>query len=130
MTGILWAVLTEPLSIDRRFSCGEPHHVTLAYGAEKTDFQMWLGTLIPVGCTFEWWGDGSSLTAKQIQAVQVTLPPNVPFKLEVPHISVSWAEGVQAVEATAMIRSPSSHLRQFRRQLEARIEFYEWQEAS
>lgn len=118
MKGILWAVLTQPIQVTRRFSVGEPHHITLAFGASLDDWQHLVGRQFQATAIAEAWNE-------KIQAIQVALPNWVHCQNAHPHISVSWAEGVTPVASNAMLES----VHQFRPMslvLDCRIEFYPW----
>lgn len=124
--GILWAVLQEPLAIERRHPNGEPHHITLQYGVERSDWEWAIGQEFDAVIWAEVWSDRN-------QALRVRLPAPLPCCNTYPHITVSWVDGAEPVESNAMLTELVTGVvkHQFlpwnpRRHVPCRIEFHEW----
>lgn len=96
MPGILWAVLQSPLAIQPLFPEGSPHHITLQYGVDRKKWEHLIGLPLTVGAVAHCHND-------RVQAIAVVLPTWVPCQNPHPHITVSWAAGVQPVEANVML---------------------------
>ena len=118
MSGILWAVLTSTPAISPRFSEGSPHHVTLIFGGEKSQYQQYLGREIEIYVTRECWND-------RIQALSVVLPGDIPCQNSHPHITVSFLPGVNPVESNTMLEGVRQ-TRWLNFKLKAIIEWHEW----
>ena len=116
--GILWAVLAHPILVPRRFQVGEPHHITLVFGATLDDWQHLIGRQFEAEVTGEAWNE-------KIQALQVSLPDWVHCQNAHPHISVSWAKGVTPVESNSMLEG-SHNLQEVSFKVSCVIEFLAW----
>jgi hypothetical protein len=118
MTGILWAVIQQPLLIQPRYSLGQPHHITLQYGVDLTDWVHLLNIEFTANCLYEAWNDN-------IQAIAVKLPNHVPCGNKQPHISVSWKQGISPVESNYMLTSKFNY-KLLNLEVNCKIEFLEW----
>jgi hypothetical protein len=119
MTGILWATIQQPIAIPRRYCCGEPHHITLAYGVDRFKYEELIGLPMTVGVTGEAWND-------RIQAIEVVLPSWVPCQNPHPHISVSWVQDAQPVESNMMLAGEHESAQIEFDHLHTIVEFQEW----
>jgi hypothetical protein len=106
MRGILWAVLVQPeqLEIDRRYPCGDPHHITLKYDVELGRIEA----LNCLGTEFDAivWAEAAN---NRIQALQVKVPGFIPSENPFPHITVSYIEGVEPCESNQMLADYASN---------------------
>lgn len=119
--GILWAVITKPVTINRRFPVGEPHHITLRFGVEREDVQQYEGREFVAYIIEECWNE-------KIQALKVILPTSIPHDSDrIPHITVSRADGVEPVESNLML-DQCHQSQKFELFIPCRIEFLEWAE--
>lgn len=119
MTGILWAVLQDTLSVRPLYSEGSPHHATLFYGVERKAWEEIIGlpmTISGIGLAHD----------SRIQAIRVVLPTWCPCQNPAPHVTVSWQPGVQPVEANAMLAAGDRIETDFDLAIHTRIEFLEW----
>lgn len=121
MTGILWAVLKEPLDLPRRFQCGQAHHVTLQHLIERDAVADLIGLPITVGILEECWND-------RIQALKVVLPTWLPCQIPHPHISVSWIKEAHPVESNMMLAEEHESASTGFDHVFCMIEFEEWGE--
>lgn len=96
MTGLLIAALQAPLAVPRRYSEGNPHHVTLQYGVEQRDWESVIGLPMTAGALAVCHND-------RVQAVAVALPTWVQCCNPHPHVTVSWIPGAHPVESNAML---------------------------
>jgi hypothetical protein len=120
MTGILWAVLQEPLVVQPLYPEGSPHHITLQYGVEREAWGDIIGLPMTVGALELCHND-------RIQAIRVALPTWALCQNPNPHITVSWVPGAQPVEANAMLNAPH-HSEPMTIPIHTMIEFLEWGE--
>ena len=119
MKGILWAVLQDPIGVQPLFSNGNPHHCTLVYGANREDWDEWIGR--------EFDAEIYRLAANnRIQAFGINLPSAVPFTGKVPHITISWADGVTPVESADMLLGAHWKLSWQPVTVKMKVEFLEW----
>lgn len=95
--GILWAEPMDAIAIQSRYSnTPEKPHVTLAWGVPRAKYDV-IGLTTSIYLDAECWSD-------RIQAVRCTLQAGIPFELEIPHLTVSWVDGVAPRESTAMLQ--------------------------
>ena len=73
MRGILWAVLQEPISVPPIYDQGSPHHITLFYDVDKTQHEHLIDTEFEATAIANLWN-------KDIQALSVLMPDNIPHK--------------------------------------------------
>ena len=118
MTGILWAVLLEPLSVQPLYPEGSPHHITLQYGVEREYWENVIGLPMTAGVLELCHND-------RIQAIRVALPTWVQCQNPNPHITVSWVTGAQPVEANVMLNGPH-HSEALNIPAHTIIEWLEW----
>ena len=116
--GILWGVLITPINVERRYPCGEPHHITLQYGVEKSRWAKFLGKEFEAHAILEAWNS-------RIQAVVIQLPDFIPCSNTNPHISVSWEQGIKPVESNAMLAGKHD-CKKISKKLKFKIEFLKW----
>lgn len=121
MPGILWAVIQEPLELPRRFNNGQPHHCTLLYGCSNKLAERYIGLPLSLPIVSECWND-------RIQAVQVIVPAGIPFDTNRPnpHVTVSYADGVQPVESNAMLAGEHQESEVKLDRIITTIEFLDW----
>lgn len=118
MTGILWAVIQQPLLIQPRYPLGKPHHITLQYDVNLEDWQHLVDKEFTVTCHYEAWNGN-------IQCVAVKLPKWIPCANQHPHISISWKPGISPIESNAMLASRFNY-QLVDLQISCKIEFLEW----
>lgn len=118
MTGILWAVLLTPTSVQPLYPEGSPHHITLQYGVERGQWEDIIGLPMTVGAIELCHND-------RVQAIRVALPTWVQCQNPNPHLTVSWLPGAQPVESNAMLNGPH-HASPLEFPIHTRIEFLEW----
>lgn len=123
MTGILWAVVQSPISLQPRYPSGKPHHITLQYGVERQDWEHAIGLPVTVGVLEECWND-------RIQALSVALPTWASCCNPHPHISVSWVEDANPVEANTMLHREHKSAPVNFDYIHCVIEFEEWGEVT
>lgn len=99
MQGILWGVVINRLNIKRIYSNGNPHHVTLQYGAYRGDWEQWIGKEFTATAV-------AHCHNEKIQAVKLALPSDIPCENVNPHITVSWVQGSSPVESNYMLLNP------------------------
>lgn len=121
MTGILWAVVQEPIALQPRYEAGKPHHVTLQYGVEREQWEHLIGLPMSAGVIAECWND-------RIQALSVVLPNWVQCQSPNPHISVSWVIDAHPVESNAMLAGDHQAASVNFDYVQCVIEFQEWGE--
>lgn len=121
--GILWAVLKKSPTVDRIHPNGEPHHITLQYDVELNDCLGWIDRCFEVTITEHCWND-------RIQALRVELPFWLPNQNLHPHITVSWAEGVQPVESNVMLETNDYESSSHNEILEVETKFHPFIEQS
>lgn len=122
MTGILWAVVAEPIALQPLFSNGQAHHVTLQYGVERKQYEHLIGLPMTVGVL-------SAAHNDRIQAISVVLPTWAPCQNIHPHITVSWVNGATPVEANAMLLSGEYQQQEFKQEIiHTIIEWLDWGE--
>jgi hypothetical protein len=115
--GILWAVLQQPISVLPIFSNGKPHHITMFYDVDKTQYQHLIGTELR---TFSY----ANCTNDRIQALLCYMPPYIPHKPN-PHITISYEEGVSPSASNEMLLG--DHMaRPLVLDLKLKIEFFEF----
>jgi hypothetical protein len=125
--GILWAVLQEPLTLDRTYPNGEPHHVTLIYGAYRSIWEGWIGQEIEAMPYRLAQND-------RVQALAIELEDGVPCINQIPHITISWADDAEPVESNELLANrfnTPGYIEQpwlDNTPLRLRIEFHEWSE--
>jgi hypothetical protein len=120
--GILWAIPIAPIAIpyDRHHPNGEPHHITLQYAVERSDWAAWLGVTFWAEITEIAWD-------KYSQAFRVQLPWDIPCQNSRPHITIGWADGRAPNDANRMLADLHfSHPLNPTHLIEFRIEFFEW----
>lgn len=126
MKGILWATPTTIIQVDPRYLIKpQAQHLTLQYGVELHPFySCWLGYEFLANLKSETW-NGS------IQAIAVELPFHVRHlcQNQQPHITLSWQEGCQPVQANRMLATKFNY-RLLNRNVNLRIEFLEWKNDS
>jgi hypothetical protein len=120
MTGILWAVLKTPLTVQPLYPEGSPHHITLQYGVERGPWEEIIGLPMTVGAVAE-------CHNARIQAIAVALPTWVQCQNPHPHITVSWVPGAQPVESNAMLAG-EHHKAAVDYPIHTTIEWVEWGE--
>ena len=118
MTGILWAVLLEPLPVQPLYPEGSPHHITLQYGVEREQWKDVIGSPMTSGAIELCHDD-------RIQAIRVALPTWVQCQNPNPHITVSWVPDAQPVESNTMLNGPH-HAEPLSIPIQTMIEFLEW----
>lgn len=93
-------------------------HVTLAYGVSAEQYADFIGRQVPIMLT-------GVAHSERVQAVAVELPEGIPFAgNHLPHITVSFADGVKPVEAGAFLASAEIKPLQF--QIVGEIAFFAW----
>jgi hypothetical protein len=119
--GILWALPQSLLPpYDRHHPNGEPHHITLQYGADKQAWLGWLDIVFTAEIYEEAWDE-------HVQAFRVRLTSGTPCANPHPHITISWADGRLPADANRMLADMH-----FSRPIAVpalvsfRIEFHEW----
>ena len=125
MKGILWARLQSDIPLTPLYPKGQPHHITLRYGAYRC-WWFWLEGVhfVAVAC------EGVALIAQAlahnhwVQAISVKLPwwTRLLCTNPHPHITVSWIDGAKAKEANEMLSQPHTSV-PIRLAVECRIEF-------
>lgn len=116
--GILWAVLLSPLSVEKKYVVGEPHHITLQFGVERDKWEEYIGRQIDAYIEYEAWDD-------DIQALKVRIPSDIPCQNANPHISVSWRDGISPVRSNDMLLRPK-FLVPIGMWMKLEIQFHEW----
>jgi hypothetical protein len=116
MTGILWAVIQQPLLIKPLYPCGQPHHVTLQYGVDLVE--DWLNKEFTATCLYEAWNGN-------IQCLAVKLPTDITCQNQHPHITVSWKQGISPVESNTMLASKFNY-KLINLPVKCKIEFLKW----
>ena len=94
--GILWAIPQKPLGYYRAFPLVPHEHVTLWFDCDRSDVEDYIGVTFTAPIV------GIAQNTR-IQALKVALPKWVPFKGQVPHITLSLREDVFPTESTQMI---------------------------
>ena len=115
------AVLLTPLEVQRIYSLGSPHHCTLQFEVDRKDFESWIGVEFSAIAT-------SNCFDGNIQAVQIELSEHIPHKA-LPHITVSYRQGIEPVAANSMLKSCNYDVLEFSQKLDFKIEFLEWKVA-
>ena len=119
--GILWAVLQEPIAVPPIFNQGSPHHITLFYDVDSTQYQHLIGTKFKADAI-------ANLYNKDVQAIAVLMPENIPHKPN-PHITVSYREGIEPMASNDLLVNDSDRvIAPFTQKLKLRIEFFEFPE--
>jgi hypothetical protein len=118
LSGILWAVLAQPVPVQPLYPNGKPHHVTLQYGVNRADWQHLIGLPITLGVSALAFDD-------RIQAIKVILPTWVECQNEHPHVTVSWVDGVCPARANRMLAGEHEEISLGVDHLHARIEWLE-----
>jgi hypothetical protein len=128
--GIFWAVLQQPIAIQQRYPNGTPHHITLQYGVERSDWEWAIGQEFEAIIWEEVWSD-------RIQALRVHVTQSLVLCCNAyPHITVSWVDGAEPVESNTLLAELAAGVRhQFipwnpRQHVPCRIEFHEWEEGA
>ena len=115
--GILWAVLQEPIAVLPVFNQGSPHHVTLFYDVDLTQYQHLIDTEFRA---FSY----ANCCNDRIQALLCYIPPYIPHKPN-PHITISYEEGVSPSASNEMLLG--NHMaRPLVLDLNLKIEFFEF----
>ena len=119
LQGILWAIPIAPLpQVDRVYSEGQPHHITLWYGADQSAIAHLIGSeftaQITAICVDDW-----------AQVFRVTLPPEIPFRGEIPHITISYPAHSAPVRGGEAAKSGRCTPLQWEGRF--KIEFKEWE---
>lgn len=117
--GILWAVPLQPINIDRAFPIIPHEHCTLWYGCDRAEIEEYIGTIFTASIV----GVGQS---DRIQAAQALLPAGIPFVQSIPHITLSYCEGVAPVESAEMLQT-ATEVDPIEMMATFRIEFFEFQ---
>jgi hypothetical protein len=122
MKGILWLTVPSALKdfaqIKPIYPNGNPHHITLVFGTEEHIFKNVIGKRVFVLAYENCWND-------RIQAVRVQLPNDIPCVNRHPHITVSYAPGVEPKESNIMLASEhQSNKVSF--SFYTIVEFYKW----
>lgn len=115
--GILWAVPQEPIAIQPIYSCGSPHHITLFYDVDSTQYRSLIGIEF---CTFS---QGIAHNSN-IQALICDIPSRIPHKPN-PHITISYREGIEPKASNDMLLGEYS-FEPLVISLKLKIEFYEF----
>ena len=115
--GILWAVLQDPIAVPPLYPCGSPHHITLIFDVDSTQYQSLIGT------EFYTFSQGIAHNA-DIQALVCDVPSRIPHKAN-PHITISYREGIKPSVANDMLKGDYV-FDQLVILLKLKIEFYEW----
>ena len=119
--GILWAVLQEPIAVPPIFNQGSPHHITLFYDVDSTQYQHLIGTEFEADAI-------ANLYNKDIQAIAVLMPPHIPRKPN-PHITVSYRDGIAPAASNELMTNDSDRIiAPFVKKLKLKIEFFEFTE--
>jgi hypothetical protein len=117
MKGILQAVLRSPLTVQRQFSEGQPHHITLFYGVEQRHWQKWIGEQFEATAI-------ANIYTNDIQAIALLMPEHIPHKAN-PHITVSYREGIAPVASNhLMLDACDRHVEAMNQNLSFEIAFY------
>jgi hypothetical protein len=121
--GIFWAVLQEPIAVPPIFNQGSPHHITLFYDVDSTQYQHLIGTKFKADAI-------ANLYNKDIQAIAVLMPSHIPHKPN-PHITVSYREGIQPMASNELMVNDSDRvIAPFVKKLKFKIEFFEFSECT
>ena len=121
MRGILWAVLQQPIVVLPIFKNGKPHHITLFYDVDKTQYQHLIGTEFKATAIFNIWN-------KDIQAIAMLMPQDIPHKAN-PHITVSYREGIESVASNDLFKRDDDRvIAPYSQKLNFKIEFFEFTE--
>jgi hypothetical protein len=121
MRGILWAVLQSPLSVLPVFDWGKPHHITLFYDVEKTQYQDLIDIEFEATAI-------AHLCNKDIQAIAFLMPDGIPHKPN-PHLTISYREGIKPVKSNElMVINSDRVITLFSQKLNFKIEFFEFPE--
>lgn len=95
--GILWAEPLEPLPVQPIYpNTPASPHVTLAFAVTREAYDI-IGLPTSIWFQSECWND-------RIQAIRCQLQHGIPFELSIPHLTVSWIDGVEPVESTKMLQ--------------------------
>jgi hypothetical protein len=121
MTGILWAVVISPPSLQSRYEAGAPHHVTLQCGVEREDWNHLIGLPMTAGIEAECWNS-------RIQALKLILPTWVQCQNPHPHLAISWVIDADPLEANAMLAGEHESQAVSFDAIHTIIEFQEWGE--
>lgn len=116
--GILWGYFPRGVSVKRRYLCGQPHHITLSYGAIYEDCQDLIGREFQAIATHLCWND-------HVEAIAVQLPEWVLCTVPQPHITVSWVVGAKPAESNAMLATKYSYVR-FEQSIDVVVDFLDW----
>jgi hypothetical protein len=121
MKGILWAVLQQSISVLPIFSNGKPHHITLFYDVDKTQYQHLIGTEFKATAI-------ANIYNKDIQAIAMLIPDNIPHKAN-PHITVSYREGIAPSASNELLVNDCDRvISPMNQKLNFKIEFFEFTE--
>ena len=118
MTGILWAVIQQPLLIQPRYHLGKPHHITLQYGIKLEEYKHLLNVKFTATCLYEAWNG-------RIQAITIKLPTDIPCANKHPHITISWKQGISPVESNTMLMTKFNY-KLIDLVVDCKTEFLEW----
>lgn len=117
--GILWAVLQEPIAVPPIYSCGSPHHITLFYDVDKSEYSDL------IGIEFNTFTIANCYDA-DIQTLLCDIPSRIPHKPN-PHITISYREGIEPKASNDMLIGKHTAI-PLEIPLKLRIEFYEFPE--
>lgn len=98
MTGILWAVVQEPIALPPLYQNQQAHHVELFQGVERDRVEHLIGLPMTIGIL-------EAVHNDRIQLLTVALPTWAKCQIPHPHIVLSWVNGAAPVEANAMLLS-------------------------
>jgi hypothetical protein len=119
--GILWAVLRSPLEVLPIFEKGQPHHITLFYDVDKTQYQHLINTEFEATAIANLWN-------KDIQAIAMLMPDNIPHKSN-PHITVSYRDGIAPSASNDLFKCDDDRvIAPYSQKLNFKIEFFEFTE--
>jgi hypothetical protein len=121
MKGILWAVLRSPLAVLPIFPNGTPHHITLFYDVDKTQYESLVGTEFEATAIANLWNN-------DIQALFILMPDNIPHKPN-PHITVGYREGIAPLASNDLLVNDQDRvIVSMNQKLSFKIEFFEFTE--
>jgi hypothetical protein len=117
MRGILWAVLRSPLAVLPIFDQGQPHHITLFYDVDKTQYKHLISTEFEATAIANLWNN-------DIQALSMLMPDNIPHKTN-PHITVSYRDGIAPAASNDLFKCDDDRvIAPYSQKLNFKIEFF------
>ncbi len=121
MRGILWAVLQTQPAVLPIFPNGKPHHITLFYDVDKTQYEHLIDTEFKATAIANLWNN-------DIQALSMLMPDNIPYKPN-PHITVSYRDGIApSASNDLLVNDLDRVIAPYTQKLSFKIEFFEFAE--